>query len=70
MKTKTLSLKDLVKTYNEYLKNRGYDRTVDSSTDKTIGITATKSKESTVIEGKIIDAEAGITQYTITWSAV
>ncbi|MCP1308795.1 hypothetical protein NI000_16190 [Paenibacillus tyrfis] len=64
------SLKDLIKTYNEYLKKRGYDHTVDSSTDNTINISATKSQESTVIEGKIIDAEAGITEYTITWSAV
>ncbi|MEF3305377.1 hypothetical protein [Paenibacillus sp. GYB003] len=64
------SLKNLIKTYNDYLKARGYETIVDSSAGNTINISATQSRESTVIEGSIIDAEAGIAEYTITWSAV
>jgi len=70
----TLQTKEDLQTwiakYNEYFKKQDYDRIVDSSTDNTIEISATKTKESTYIEGKIIDAQKGIIEYTITWSAV
>ncbi|WP_020617876.1 hypothetical protein [Paenibacillus daejeonensis] len=63
------SLTQLVQTYNTYLQQRGYGNIVDVSSTSEIDITATKSQESAVIEGGVIDAQTGLIEYTIIWTA-
>ena len=63
------SLAQLVQTYNTYLQQRGYGNIVDVSSSDEIDITATKSQESVVIEGGVINAQTGLIEYTIIWSA-
>lgn len=63
------SLKTWIETYNTYLQNRGYTGIVDTSKEGKIDITANKTGESVVIEGEIIDANTGLAEYTIIWSA-
>lgn len=48
---------------------RGYGNIIDVSSDDEIDLTAAKSQESVVIEGGIIDAQSGLSEYTIIWSA-
>ncbi len=62
------SLSSLAKKYNDYLKKKGYDQIVDSSSASELDLIGKNGVESSAISGAVLDAKKGTYKIEIVWS--